>query len=116
MGLRDQGEEVAGEADPRIADGGTPCSCRPRAATRPACWSEMTGRTLVRPRSRRLRKTHLEHLPAAVGGNSGRDYYRHRRHLTGVTDVQLGGVKEHVRDAGVVQQAGPSTMPTSREF
>src|SRR4051794_12399937 len=101
-----------------------PWKDRLRAATRPACWSEITSRTPPRPRFfRSVRKArqntssslsptsrphHDRDLPAAVGGDPGRDHDGHRHDLGGgVADMQVGGVEVDIRERGVVQPPGP---------
>src|SRR3954452_2160254 len=97
-----------------------PWKDRLRAATRPACWSEITSRTPPSPRFfRSVRKArqntssslsptsrphHDRDLAAAVGGDPGRDHDGHRHDLGGgVADVEVGGVEVDIRERGVVQ-------------
>jgi hypothetical protein len=101
-----------------------PCITRVIAATRPACWSEITNRTPPRPRffspARKPRQEappeHLvlgvadvetEDLPAAVGGDTGGDHDGLGDHDAVLgTDVEVGGVEEEVGELGVVQPPG----------
>src|SRR3954453_21258634 len=101
-----------------------PWKDRLRAATRPACWSEITSRTPPSPRFfRSVRKArqntssslsptsrpHLDRdLVAAVGADPGGHDDGHRHDLGGgVADMQVGGVEVDVGELGVVQPAGP---------
>ena len=53
-----------------------------------------------------LRVTNIdtEHLTTAVGGDTGRHDHGHRGDLASATDMQIGGVKEHIREGGVAQR------------
>jgi hypothetical protein len=45
-----------------------------------------------------------EHLAAAVGGDPGGDHHRPRHHPTVDPGLDIGGVQEQIREAGVRQR------------
>src|SRR4030095_1325868 len=103
-----------------------PWKQRRRAATRPACWSEITRRPPDRPRLTQvvqkrpperllLAVAHgqAEHLPTAGGGDPGGHYDGLGHHLpeAGFAHVQIGRVEVDVGEAGVPERAGRRTHP-----
>jgi hypothetical protein len=64
------------------------------AATRPACWSEMT-------------RLDPQYLPATLFGHPGSDDHGLGGHLVLGAHVQVRGVELDVGEAGVVEPAAP---------
>ena len=97
-----------------------PCRVRAMAATRPACWSEMTSCTPDRPRFFNPVRNARQNTSSSLSPTSRPRISRRPCSVTPVATttaldttmavlgahVQVGRVQVHVREGGVVQAAG----------